>query len=389
MAICVDPSFLGEMDRYGAPDITACFNCGNCTAVCPHSEGTVTFPRRLIRYAQVGLSDAVAGSKELWVCYYCGECSDTCPREAEPGEFMAAARRYAIASNDPFGLGKLLYSSPWANVALFIAVSAILLLLLLQHAGPIGGRFFEFIPGETIHNVGVAVIVVTVLAILAGVVNMVRRVAIAIKHVPESAEQTSPGVRTGRGLWAAISEVITQKRYRDCATEHSTPEPWYRARWFLHWSMLWGFIGLFFATVWDWLDALPDGTFVPLYYTPRLVGTIAGLFLVYGAGMALWQRIRPVNKYGENSTFSDWMLLLYLFLLGITGFVLEVLVYTWPATAFGNIVLLAHIVLAFQLILALPFSKLAHVVYRTLAIFIHGYYGSGEPAAARKDLRAA
>ena len=145
MGYRVDPAFLSELVRYGAKDIDACFNCGNCTAICPHSEGSDSFPRRLIRFGQVGLRDALAGSKELWICYYCGECSDSCPREAEPGEFMAAARRYAIASNDVTGIGRLLYSSVLGGVAVFLIVTALLLWYLLAGAGPVNGRFFEFI----------------------------------------------------------------------------------------------------------------------------------------------------------------------------------------------------------------------------------------------------
>jgi len=40
-------------------------------------------PRRIIRYAQVGMKAELLASKELWTCYYCGECSETCPRQAE------------------------------------------------------------------------------------------------------------------------------------------------------------------------------------------------------------------------------------------------------------------------------------------------------------------
>ena len=101
MSTRIDPSFLGTLERYGAFQITACFNCGNCTAVCPLSEGTADFPRRMVRYAQIGDRQRLLDSKELWQCFYCGECSDTCPRQAEPGEFMAAVRRYAISSYDP------------------------------------------------------------------------------------------------------------------------------------------------------------------------------------------------------------------------------------------------------------------------------------------------
>ena len=44
MAVRVDPTFLGELERFGAFDIRGCFNCGNCTAVCPLSQGGRAFP---------------------------------------------------------------------------------------------------------------------------------------------------------------------------------------------------------------------------------------------------------------------------------------------------------------------------------------------------------
>jgi heterodisulfide reductase subunit C len=97
MAVTVDTKLLPELIRYGAFDINACFNCGNCTAICPLSSQGESFPRKMIRAGQVGMKDRILGSKELWLCYYCGECSETCPVEAEPGEYMASLRRFAIA----------------------------------------------------------------------------------------------------------------------------------------------------------------------------------------------------------------------------------------------------------------------------------------------------
>ena len=119
----VDPNLLSELKKYGDINVEACFNCGNCTAICPLSTENGSFPRRMIRYAQVGMRDELLGSKELWMCYYCGDCSETCPRQAEPGEFMAATRRYAIASYDRLGLARMLYTSP--------VLSTVFLLLLV------------------------------------------------------------------------------------------------------------------------------------------------------------------------------------------------------------------------------------------------------------------
>lgn len=378
MGYRIDTRFMSELQKYGAKDINACFNCGNCTAVCPHSEGSDTFPRRLIRYGQMGLKEPLIGSRELWVCYYCGECSDTCPREAEPGEFMAAARRYAIASNDLTGLASLMYRYKRAALGVFIFVSLILLALLLKGAGPINGTFFEFIDGHAVHNVGVAVGIISLLAMVSGFILMVRNVNRAAAERGGWNGNARASTRFARGMGAVINEIVSQKRYRECNSDYSKKEPWMVSRWFVHLTILWGFIGLLFATTWDFLDTLPDGAAVALTYPPRLVGTVAAALFLYGCTVALIQRLAKSNKYAANSHFSDWVFSLFMFALALTGVVLLLLAYTAPATVFGNILLLIHAILAFDLVLALPFTKLAHAVYRTAAVFIHAYRGTSE-----------
>ena len=90
----------------------------------------------MIRYAQVGMKDALLSSKELWSCYHCGECSESCPTEADPGEFMAAARRFAIARYDVTGLSKLLYKSGWFNVLFTIVLTLFFSLFVLTFRRP-------------------------------------------------------------------------------------------------------------------------------------------------------------------------------------------------------------------------------------------------------------
>src|SRR5674476_961040 len=128
MAMRIDTAVLRDMNSFGAFDINACFNCGNCTAVCQLSQDSIAFPRRTIRYAQLGQKANVIASRELWLCYYCAECSDTCPRQAEPGEFMASARRYAIAGFDPTTIARRLYRSAtftWSLLAVVFVLSLI------------------------------------------------------------------------------------------------------------------------------------------------------------------------------------------------------------------------------------------------------------------------
>ena len=88
MSSAVNPELLPSLKKFGVKDAATCFNCGNCTAVCSLSSESIPFPRKIIRYLQLGLSDKLMQSPEPWLCYYCGDCSETCPRQANPGEVM-------------------------------------------------------------------------------------------------------------------------------------------------------------------------------------------------------------------------------------------------------------------------------------------------------------
>ncbi len=50
----VNPELLLSLEEFGVKDAATCFNCGNCTAVCNLSEEDTPFPRKVIRYLQLG-----------------------------------------------------------------------------------------------------------------------------------------------------------------------------------------------------------------------------------------------------------------------------------------------------------------------------------------------
>jgi len=85
-------------EEFGAETVTECFNCGNCTAICPVSTADHLFPRRLIRYLQLGLEERLLEAPETWWCLTCRQCTVTCPRQAYPAELMVAIRRDIIES---------------------------------------------------------------------------------------------------------------------------------------------------------------------------------------------------------------------------------------------------------------------------------------------------
>ncbi len=373
MSYPADPLFLVELQKYGDVNIEACFNCGNCTAVCPLSSGGDSFPRRMIRYAQIGTKDRLLGSKELWMCYYCGECTATCPRQANPGEFMAAARRYAIARYDPLGLAKVFFTSPLLS-ALFLAVFAMGFgVFMYTKRGPMSMdsmRLFEFIPAGVIHDLGVTVMAIAFLTGLWGTINMVLHIA-RVGGLPEWGR-----LNWFEALWEVIGlEVLSQRRYRrDCET-YAERQPWYLQKWFIHAAMLWGFLGVLAATALDYaLDILglqPTGTWVPVWHPIRLLGTIAGIFLVYGSSAAIIKRLLKKDEASTYSTPSDWIFLILLWVSGVSGFVLEISLYLPEPQAWGYWTLLFHVAVSMELVLLLPFTKFAHAVYRTIALYVY------------------
>jgi heterodisulfide reductase subunit C2 len=89
------PEFSEELERFGVDTTLECFNCGTCAAICPLIYEH--FPRKMIRYAQVGARDRILqDAQELWHCLHCGLCTQTCPRGANPGELILGLRRFVV-----------------------------------------------------------------------------------------------------------------------------------------------------------------------------------------------------------------------------------------------------------------------------------------------------
>jgi ferredoxin len=382
-----NPDLLLEIRKHGELSIEKCFNCGNCTAICPLSANGETFPRRLIRYAQLGLEAPLLGSKELWLCYACGECTETCPRQADPGGFMAAARSYAVARYDPLGLARVLFALPLVGVPLLVLLGVVIALVVYTSHGVMRSdtlRLFEFLPAAAIHDLGVGVMVLIGLSGLAGVVNMLRCLN------RESAGTAAPpaGRHWVRALWDTLGgEVLAQRRYRqDCRTA-ADRRPWFVQKWFVHGLMLWGFLGLLAATTLDYGLALagvkPIGAWVPLWYPVRLLGTVAGLSMVAGTSVAILNRLRKADVTTSRSSLADWALLVLLWLAGTSGLVLEAAIYLPRPAPWVYWLLLGHVAVSVELLLLLPFTKFAHALYRTVAVYLHAL--TAAPAPARSE----
>ena len=382
MTAQVDGNLLTDLKRFGAADISACFNCGICSATCPLSTTGSAFPRRIFRFAQLGLKDQLLSSPELWLCYGCGECSDACPTGADPGDFMAAARRYAIASYDRTRLARYLETSRIFAVVFITALVAILGAFMYSVHQPVDGSvlaLFQWIPSGFVHDLGVGVMIVMGIAAVAGIVEMVRRVFRAQQVATPGAAAASRTLgqqarRLADGAWYAVGrESLAQTRFREECTDPVESRPLYLRRWFIHAATMWGFLGLLAATMLDYgLELIgwkATGTAVPIWYPVRLLGTIAGLALVYGTTVLIWRRVRHTDRSSARSTVSDWSFLSLLWIAGVTGFVLELALYLPQSPTWGYAVFLVHVAVAMALVILLPVSKFAHVIYRPIALF--------------------
>ena len=381
MTSMINTELLSDLQKFGAAEVNACFSCGNCTAVCPLVDDDATFPRRFIRLAQVGLEADLVASKELWTCYQCGACSTKCPTEAQPAEFMATARRFAIAHYDKTGIARLMYRSP-AALWLIAGFGLVFFSMFIGSASEIRSTasldLFAFVPYHFIHWLGIGVMAVVVFFSALGAVHLARDMARRDGVTWKSLFATSEGrSKATKALWYSIGiESLGQKRFREDCHEDVPEEPLYKRRWLIHALTLWGFLGLLLATGVDYgLDVAgikATGTPVSLLYPTRLLGTVAGLALMYGVTWFMVNRVQEADNSSKFTKHSDWLFLVLLWLTGFTGFLIEIALYAPPTPAWGYTVFIGHVAIAMELLVLLPFTKFAHVMYRPIALFFHG-----------------
>jgi nitrate reductase gamma subunit len=360
LAIAVNPYLLSKIKKVGAFDISACFNCGNCTAICPLSKEGEEFPRKIIRYATVGLEDKLLSLPELWSCYYCGECTKTCPRDADPGAFMMAARRYAIQK---FGWGTIsesFYSSRSISYGTMAALSLFLAFIILAFHGQMTGNYVDlarFIPMTAVDRVGMIIGAFVGVSALANLIIMNRYLSGQVKDSSNSLSPRGMYLRLKALGRVIVDEVAMQKRFQTCAD---------RNRFWGHLLLVWGFGGLLVATMLDYM--IDEYGLMLSVYVPRGLGIVSGLALIYGSAYFLYKRLERNEQYASYTHFTDWTFLLLLLVIGVTGFLLDLFVLTnAPILAYATYSL--HLILVFDLLTTAPFTKFVHALYRPLALW--------------------
>jgi quinone-modifying oxidoreductase subunit QmoC len=372
MATPIDPGLLGQLKPYGLSDATACFNCGNCTAVCALSTENTPFPRKVIRYLQIGAEDKLLQSPEPWLCYYCGDCSETCPRGANPGEVMMGLRRYLTARYDRFGISKRFYTSTMFEVLAILGVAFLVGLGFWAFHGPVVTdrvALNQFASSHVIEILDLIMLVALSAALLTNARHMTRAV---LGDPGQYQKDDRPKGMTFNGislnLYASefktlLIHFLTQKRFQGCGTKEQ------KTQWLAHLLMMSGYSVIFILVV-VFLRWFQRDEILPIYSPVRLLGYYGTFAILYGTTYAILGRLQKVKTVYQHSHSSDWAFLILLWLTAFTGILIHFTrLLEMPLSTYGLYVL--HMMIAVpMLVLEVPFAKWAHLLYRPLAIFL-------------------
>lgn len=338
----INPEFSKKISKYGAFDLNACYNCGNCTAVCSLSTEEDSFPRNMVRLSVLGLEDELETSLKPWMCYYCGECSTTCPRQAFPGELMMSLRRWLTSKYDWTGLSGLLYRSLPASITAF----------LLMIAAVIGFAFYESFNVDEIVHIGhyfemFAIGGVFAVILLPNIIRMWIKTVIKPGHKIKFKTYITQ-------FKDLLVHMFTQKRTLGCDDSQS--------RWFMHLVLVLGYLSLLFTTVFlDWFGT--DNQFVIIlgYAESAVIFLITFLFMM--------TRVRKTQESSRHSHASDWFFVIWLFLMGISAFAVRLFIDLDMLQSNLWLYLIHLTVLVQWALIIVPFGKWTHFLYRSFAMY--------------------
>ena len=76
--------------------LSACYQCGRCTAGCPVVDEMDIVPSEVIRLLQLGQVELALESETIWICASCLQCASRCPRGVEFSSICDALRAMVL-----------------------------------------------------------------------------------------------------------------------------------------------------------------------------------------------------------------------------------------------------------------------------------------------------
>jgi quinone-modifying oxidoreductase subunit QmoC len=168
-----------------------------------------------------------------------------------------------------------------------------------------------------------------------------------------------------QALVRTVPIILKHSKFNECTEnqERSTA----------HMMVLFGFIALFivtnafFAAEWIFHIEGPYRQINPV----KWLGNLGGILLIIGGFLLLRARMA---KKDQASSYWDWYLIGLVLSLGIFGMLTQMLRLggMYDLSAF---IYFLHLITIWALFAYTPFSKLAHIVYRTVAMTYQEYSG--------------
>jgi len=364
-----DINFIKEVRTLGGQDLKKCFQCATCSVACPISPENKPFPRKEMIAASWGLKDKLIGNADIWLCHNCGDCTTMCPRDAKPGDVMAAIRSYAIAEYAiPKALAKAV-NDP-RKLPVLLAIPAIIFLVLGFALKAVGIHWLNFIPsGDMIVHANFFSSWLVDLTMIPTFLAAVAIFALGLKRFLNDIHQNA--VSEGKtdktkidsigflqALIRIIPTILKHNKFNEC-TEN-------RDRATAHMMVFFGFIGLFIVTniffiaLYVFQQHGPYSQLNPV----KWLANVAGVSLVIGSFLMIKNRM---SKKDQGFRYADWYLIGLALALGLSGMLTEM-------TRLGGLAGISyalyfiHLMLVWCLFAYTPFTKLAHLIYRTVAM---------------------
>jgi quinone-modifying oxidoreductase subunit QmoC len=366
-----DLSFVRELKEAGGDTLKKCVPCATCSVVCALSPDQKPYPRKEMIYSQWGLKDRLVNNVDVWLCHYCNDCSTHCPRGARPGDTLRAIRALSFRHFAfPSFMGKIVGEKKYLPIML--AIPVLILLLGIKIAGghiPEGAvEYRDLFPLLLVDAIFVTVTFLAIGSIGFGVWTFLQGIhANAVKEGYAEDKPLAMGDYV-KSLISVIPTILLHDKFKLCTTN--------RDRYWSHILVLVGFVGLFIVTNIGFVGiyggpllGINTNFLAPPYSLAnpiKLFALLVGIGLLVGIILVVTNRLKPKDAESTIS-YLDWSLIIAVLATVATGLL------TWIGRV-GNLGTVAygiyflHLVSVFYIIAYLPYSKLAHIFYRTVAM---------------------
>ena len=391
MNVQPDLEFIKAMKEAGGDTLKQCYQCATCSVACPLSSDGNPFPRREMILAQWGMKDKLISDPNVFLCHHCGDCTALCPRGARPGDVLGAIRAYAYKTLGwPKGLAELCSSAK--NLPILVGIPAVAIFIMWLISGgmhiPTGEHFaragytqffghwdFRLLAKNVlfIDLIMLTAVGIAVTSIYKGVTTMWKgmEASIGLTNVPY---RPSVPQFIKQFLWPALQEILVHNRFRECTVNADRVKG--------HRPLMYAFIGLFIVTCYSLFTQDVIGIFIPSMHGPismwnpvKLLANVSAVAMIAGIGI-LWMNRAKMEADGKaKNTFYDWFLIWIIMGVGVTGLAAELLRLV-GIPSLGYVVYYFHLISVAMLFLYLPYTKFAHIVYRTFAMAFERYRDS-------------